>query len=130
MKPHYLLIFFIIALPKTSFGNDVEYALKIKNSHPEYGTSIPKELCQNEKRSPCRLPVFKLYNVVSDITGTKANLNPTAYAALSLYSEGAQVVWEYNLCKPHWDKKKPCAEVLGYLVVKDYEVIFYVFQKN
>ncbi len=62
-------------LPKISFGNDVEYALKIKNSLPEYGTGIPKELCQDEKRSPCRLPVFKLYNIVSDITNTKENLN-------------------------------------------------------
>lgn len=129
MKLHYIFLFFIIILPNTSFGNDVEYALKIKNSHLEYGTSIPKELCQNEKRSPCRLPVYKLYNMVSDIARIKENLNPTAYAALSIYSTGAQVVWEFNLCKPHWDKKKHCAEVLGYLVVKDYEVVFYAFQK-
>lgn len=130
MKPHYILLFFIILWPKISFANDVEYALKIKSLHPEYGTTILKELCQNEKRFPCRLPVYKLYNIVQNITSIKKNLNPTAYAALDIHSTGAQVVWEYNLCKPRWDKKIPCAEVLGYLVVKDNEVVFYAFQKN
>ena len=71
MKAHYILLFFIILLPSISFANDVEYALKIKSSHPEHGTNIPKELCQNEKRSPCRLPIFKLYNVVQDIASVK-----------------------------------------------------------
>ena len=130
MKIFFFLIIFTVLLPRPVFGNDVEYAVKIRNSNPEYGTRIFKELCENEKKSPCRLPVFLLYDVISNIESTKENLSPAAYLALKRHSKNAQVTWEFNLCNPRWDKNIPCVEVLGYLVVKDYKVTFYAFQKQ
>lgn len=123
-----LLVFF--SFPGLVSGNSLEYGLKIRESNKEFGTLIPKELCMNEKRFPCRLPVYMLYDIVSDIKTTKDKLSRLAYSALKRHAGNAQVVWEFNLCKPLWDKKQHCAEVLGYLVVKYNAVTFYAFQKE
>jgi len=130
MNTLYRLIIIAILLPQSVLANDVEYAIRIRDANPEYGTRIPKELCEKEARSPCRLPVYLLYDVVSNIKSTRGNLSSAAYSAFKRNSKNAQVVWEFNLCKPLWDKKIHCVEVLGYLVIKKDEVVFYVFQKS
>ncbi len=128
MKLLNLLLFLTISFPQFAIGSDIEYALKIRKLNPEYGKRIPKELCDKEIKSPCRLAVHLLYNVVSKIEDTKENLGSAAYSALKRNAKRAQVVWEFNLCKPLWDKNIPCAEVLGYLVIKDNQTVFYAFQ--
>ena len=112
------------------FANDLEFGIQVRAANPEYGSLIPKQLCLHEKTSPCRLPVFLLYDQVSDISRTKDKLSLAAYTALQQQSENAQVVWEFNLCKPKWDKRIACVEMLGYLVVKNHEVVFYTFQSQ
>ena len=128
MKYLGLTLLFAILLPGSLLAYDVEYAIRIRESVPEFGNRVPRGLCEDERPSPCRLPVYLLYDVVPDIEDTKENLSAAAYSALKRNSRQAQVVWEFNLCKPRWDKDIPCVEVLGYLVVKDYKVVFYAFQ--
>ena len=105
IKTLLILALFIALIPKLSLANDVEYALDIRASNSEFGNIIPKELCQDEKKSPCRLPIFLLHDIVPKIKSTQKNLSAAAYSALKRNAKKAQVVWEFNLCKPRWDKK-------------------------
>lgn len=126
----FYLFLAIFIFPGLVLGNSLEYGLKIREANKEFGTLIPKALCMNERRFPCRLPVYMLYDIVPDIKITKDKLSQAAYSALKRHAGNAQAVWEFNLCKPLWDRKQPCVEVLGYLVVKYNTVTFYTFQQE
>ncbi len=117
-----------LALSQSASGNDVLHGIEIRDSNPEFGKKIPKELCTKTKRHPCGLPINLLYNVVADINSTREHLSQPAYTALKPYSVGT-LVWEFNLCKNLWDNDIHCSEVLGYLAVKNNDVKFYTFQK-
>ncbi len=133
MKMKTIIIFTLFGLFSTTistYAADIEYALKIRKSNPEYGHNIPKELCANEKRNPCKISTHIMIKPVLNIKDIKNNLSNAAWSALKSNANARQEIWEFNLCRSIWNKKEPCAAVYGYAVLKKHNIVFYTFFKN
>lgn len=112
--------------------SDIEYALNIRKLNSEYGTNIPKELCADKHKNPCKMPINLLLQPVNNINETKHNLTNSAWNALKKRSgtgkaTASKGTWEFNLCREKWKKNKYCVPVNGYIVIKDNIVEFYTF---
>ena len=125
-----LIVIIFIAIYKPALADDIEYAIRIKNSTSEYGTKLPKELCAKSSASPCVMSTDLLMLPVQDFNKIKANLSGSAWSALKRHASQGQETWSFNLCKRKWKQGEVCAEVNGYVVMKHYNAIFYAFYKD
>ena len=74
---------------QAELDNYIEYAIRIKSKNPEYGTNIPKELCDNDIIRPCKLPIKLIQSPLKSVDEAKAKLSKTAWYALrSRYDDG------------------------------------------
>lgn len=133
MKPLYIVAIlglFIIPIPSLLYAADIEYALKIRKSNPEYGHKIPEQLCTNKRQHPCAMLTDIMIKPVVNIENTKKNLSNAAWSALKRNASAGQEIWEYNLCQSLWNKQAPCVPINGYVVLRRHNVVFYTFFKN
>ena len=128
----FILIVAILALHSSEIAvaDDFEYALNIRHSNSEYGTRIPKELCENGTRNPCKINYALIRQIVTNIADTKQNLSLSAWSALKRSAREGQETWGFDLCAQKWKERKDCRTISGYVVIKNYNAIFYAFHNE
>lgn len=106
------------------------YGLDIRNSSPEYGENPPGELCQAGKTDPCEMNNGLLTFPVTQLSDTRPSLSMSAWYALKRNASRGQEIWEFNLCQEYYMKNIVCVETRGYVVLKNYNVVFYTFAES